>query len=828
MGEVLLALRWYLILHLFGLAALPLCLWLFRRLPDQGYGFARQLGLLVGGWLFWLLTTLGWTHNTAGGILTALALLFLAGLLLHAFAKAPSPVPSRLPPRQIIISTELLFVLSFALWCLVRAYMPRIETGGGEKWMEIAFLRAVLRSVTFPPYDPWLSGFAISYYYFGYVMMAMVTRLAAIPPSIAFNLGIATLFALTCTGAFSLVYNMVTAFTSGERRRIALVGGLLGVLLVALVGNWGGLLEVLHARGIGPAAFWKWLDIRELNTAPVPFSQGSWVPSRFFWWWRASRVVQDYTPWGDHQEVIDEFPAFSFILGDMHPHLLGLPFTILALALALNLYLTPPYQEGAGGGSPPSQEGAGGGSSPSQGGAEFVVYAICLGGLGFLNTWDFPIYLFIVVMAWGLASYDATRVKDWLLNLATLGVALLFCGVLLYLPFWIGFRSQAGGVLVNLFNPTRLPQFLVMFGPVLFPVVIFVASHARSSGVRAQEVLRWALILTVAIPLVAGVFLGTVVLLDTMGLIAPQGALAYLSAWAHGRPIPGLEGIENIHQLITSRLLTRLLNPWTALALIMLMVTAVLALLRTHHCTSPLSRGESFVLLLIIVGALLTFSVEYVYLRDHFGTRMNTVFKFYFQAWVMWGIAGAYALTGLLHRNKWLSAVALVFIAAGLVYPVLAIPARAKEYGSPPTLDGSAYLAQTNAEDYAAILWLNEHVQGAPVILEAPGDRYKAYVYEARVSAHTGLPTLLGWGGHEHQWRGNYDEQGRREPDIEMLYTSTNLEEVRRLLDKYNIRYVYVGPVERARYPAAGLAKFDLLLRRVYESGSVIIYERDR
>ncbi|MCX7683070.1 MAG: DUF2298 domain-containing protein, partial [Anaerolineae bacterium] len=458
-----------------------------------------------------------------------------------------------------------------------------------------------------------------------------------------------------------------------------------------------------------------------------------------------------------------------------------------------------------------------------RGGSELAIYAICLGGLGFLNTWDFPIYLFIVVMAWGLATYDAARIKDWLLNLAVLGAALLFCGVLLYLPFWVGFRSQVGGVLVNLFNPTRLPQFLVMFGPLLFPVTALVIGCARGAGVRAQEVLRWAVLVTVAIPLVAGAFLGTVVLLDTLGLIAPQGALAYLSAWAHRRPIPGLEGIENIHQLITSRLLTRLFSPWTAFVLTLLLVTAVLTLLRARRRT-----GHEFVLLLVVTGALLTFSVEYVYLRDHFGTRMNTVFKFYFQAWVMWGIAGAYALTGMLQRHRWLSAIAAVCIAAGLVYPVLAIPARAKEYGSPPTLDGSAYLAQTNPEDYNAIRWLNEHVQGAPVILEAPGDRYKAYVYEGRVSAHTGLPTLLGWGGHEHQWRGDYEEQARREPEIETLYTSTNLEEIKRLLEKYNIRYVYVGPLERARYPAAGLAKFDLLLRRVYESDGVVIYERDR
>jgi len=168
--------------------------------------------------------------------------------------------------------------------------------------------------------------------------------------------------------------------------------------------------------------------------------------------------------------------------------------------------------------------------------------------------------------------------------------------------------------------------------------------------------------------------------------------------------------------------------------------------------------------------------------------------------------------------------VAAFLVAAGLIYPALAIPARAHEYGGPPTLDGAAYLAQAQPDDYAAITWLNEHVSGAPVILEAPGDGHRSWVYEGRVSAHTGLPTLLGWGGHEFQWRGNYDEQARRESDIETLYTSVNPDEVLTLLDKYGISYVYVGPLERARYPAPALTKFAQMMKVVYDTGNVTIY----
>jgi uncharacterized membrane protein len=188
----------------------------------------------------------------------------------------------------------------------------------------------------------------------------------------------------------------------------------------------------------------------------------------------------------------------------------------------------------------------------------------------------------------------------------------------------------------------------------------------------------------------------------------------------------------------------------------------------------------------------------------------------------MWAIAGAYALACFFRQGRTMAIVAaMLLIAAGLVYPVLAIPARSSEQSGALTLDGAAYLAEMVTDDYIAIAWLNENVSGAPVILETPGG---AYEYQGRVSAHTGLPTLLGWAGHERQWRGNYDEQALREPDIETLYTSVDPVEVLSLLDKYSVSYIYVGPLERGRFPAAGLAKFAGMMETVYDTGAVTIY----
>ncbi len=173
----------------------------------------------------------------------------------------------------------------------------------------------------------------------------------------------------------------------------------------------------------------------------------------------------------------------------------------------------------------------------------------------------------------------------------------------------------------------------------------------------------------------------------------------------------------------------------------------------------------------------------------------------------------------------WLAAMA-VLLAGGLVYPVLATLNRANNFQDAPTLNGIAWINQYHPDDYAAIEWLRRHAPNHAVILEAPGASYAAYQYTARISAMTGLPTLLGWGGHESQWRGNYDEPARREPDIEALYNTSNYQQALVLLDKYGIDYVYIGSLERERYSPQGLNKFSDFMKPVFQQDDVVIYQR--
>jgi YYY domain-containing protein len=850
------AVLWWILLQLFGLAALPLAFRLFRRLPDRGYALARPLGLLLAGYLVWLGGSLGFWDHSAGAVIAALVLVAGIGAWLYWARRLKGDLTLRAwlrSQRAYVLSVEVLFGAALVGWTVFKAHNPNLETTGGEKWMEIAFVSATLRDGGFPPPDPWLSGFGISYYYFGYVLMAMVTRLSGLAATVAFNLYAPTLFALTLTGAFGLVYNLVAARQRAARvvdaavHRAGLVYGLLGAVFVGVLGNLEGLLEVLHSRGLLSAGFWRWLDIKDINVPPVA---GSWMPERFMWWWRASRVIRDCSiqglasgncnsPGGDW-EVINEFPFFSFLLGDVHPHVLALPFVLLALGLALNVYLRVVRGRADGG----AAGGLGGLIMVALGGrVELAVTAVCLGALGFLNTWDFPTYLGMLVAAFALARAWRWPASGWLAEALAVGLLLGVPGVLLYLPFYLSFQSQAGGLLPNLFNPTRLAQFLVFFGPFLFVAVSFLIVLTRRASVRPHlRRLPPALAVTLLGPLAA-------MLMLVLSAAVVPGARQAVEGILNNPDLQTLVAQPTIGSLAGLALRIRLANPWTWLLLGGLLAWVVLlwAAARpkaslevergeaggVNHAPVPSAgwRVDGFALILIAGGILLPLAVEFVYLRDNFGIRMNTVFKFYFQAWVLLAVAAAYgayvvgrAWPGW--RGAAWNALLAVLVAAGLVYPALAIPAKTAGYDGPPTLDGMAWVERLNPDDYAAIRWLQTNAVPGAVVLEAPGDRYAAYDYVGRVSALTGVPTLLGWGNHQSQWRGSYVEPARREPDIEALFNGLDVQRTRALLERYGITYVYVGSLERQRYSPAGLAKFDTLLDVVYQAGSVTIYAR--
>ncbi len=860
-------LLWWVILQLIGWGSLPLAFRIFRWLPGRGYAFSKALGFLLASYLLWVGASIGLVRNDFGGVLSILLLVLAlsTAIFIWGVERDGSSLRASLgsfirQKRGLILASEVLFILALFGWALLRAYAPyKIMNTGGEKFMEIAFLNATLHSPRFAPFDPWLSGFAISYYYFGYVMMALLTRLSGVAPGVGFDLYDALLFSLTLVGTFGVVYDLIAGRQKPHDQedgvpRNTITFGVIGALLVAVMGNLEGLLEGLHSLGALPESFFQWINIPALAQAAVT---GSLYPGTTdgWWWWRASRVLSDDPIAGFNS--ITEFPFFSFLLGDNHPHVLALPFVLLAIALALNLLRWTTANREAVSGQPGSWW------NPLQSVFEndwalLLFYSLALGALGFLNTWDMPIYIGLVALAYGAGLYARRRALDLdlALRVFALGISLLALSVVLYIFFYVSFSSQAGGILPYVFPPTRLPQYLVMFGIYLFLVICFLAAFLRSRpsesrrGLAGRLLRTWLWVALISLGLYVSILLLAAVLPGTRQAVSNVLNIPAVQQ-ALGSNSPGFA--------LVTILIYRISDPWLFLLLSFLLALVVVSLSTLVHSqpgrlsdeanASPVENSNIFALALIFTGLLLTFSVEFFYLRDSFGVRMNTVFKFYYQGWMMLGIAGAYGLWWLLgSRTRPLGSLsrgfftvgAALLIVAGLVYPLMSYYSRADGFHSTPDLNGASSVAHDNPDDWAAIQWLRQNsgvtAQGIPpTILEAPGT---SYTYEGRISAFSGVPALLGWAVHESQWRGNYIEQGIREPDIQTIYTTKDGQLALQLLHKWDVRYVVVGATEMnyidqkcrdpklnlACNPSAALRKFDATLKPVFQQGSVTIY----
>ena len=831
---------WYLIITLLGWLTFPLVYRLFPALTDRGYSLARTAGLLVWGYVFWLLTSLGLTQNNVGGIL--FGLLVLVGLSFSGFffprlkiENFKSEIFGWLKQKlRLVVTLEILFLVAFALLALLRAGNP--DLSGTERPMELMFINSILRSPAFPPHDSWLSGYAISYYYFGYVLTAMLAKLTSVPASAAHNLMTSLIFGLAAVGAYGLLYNLLSITERalgngyppenepGTANRGSSIGfAFLGPLFLLLVSNLEAFFDVLHQRGffwplnVQPSTFnfWTWLDIKDLSDQPaLPYS---WLPDRYLWWWRASRVISDTDLLHRAQEIIDEFPFFSFLLGDLHPHVLAIPFNLLAVAVALNIFL---------GGWRGETDLFGLRLQISKTG--FFAATLILGGLAFLNTWDILIAAALVVLAYVLFRVREDR-WSWarLEDVFVLGLPLGLSALLLYLPFYVGFSSQAGGILPNLVNPTRGSQFWVMFAPMLIPLFAYLIYLWHTEKRPA----KWLL----------SILVGTGLLVLLWAFSWSLGWFAFVKDTAFAQQYLASQGMSDLGSFFNAALSRRFSYIGGLLTMVAVLVPS-LALLTANiqpktaaHDQAPASydplltfnrQPMIFVLLLILLGALLVIAPEFVFLRDQFGYRLNTVFKFYYQTWLLWSLAAAFGAAILLQnlRGAWewifRSGFSLLLLIS-LIYPALSIITKTNDFNPPYgwTLDDFTRIQHEDPDEAAAITWLKSAPLG--VIAEAVGGSYTSY---ARISEYTGQPAVLGWKGHESQWRGGDAEQGSRETDIKTLYASNNWQPALDIIRQYNIRYVYIGGLERSTYPVQE-DKFQRNLIQVFKQGSVTIYE---
>ena len=795
------ALIWLVAIEAVGIVTLPMTYRLFGSLPDRGIIFSKAIGLLLASYLFWALGLGGVLPNlqwTAALVTAALAvpsamILWKNGPEILAFLKRE---------RTAIIAAESVFLAFFLIWVALASFAPAINHT--EQPMDFGFLNSILKSESFPPEDHWLSGHSISYYYFGHFMMAFLTKLTAIPSSVSYNLSIALIAALAAGGAFCIALNVVRIMGAGIRTAIPFA--LAAPVFILVLGNLEGVAELINAVGLGGAGFWDWLGIKGLDESAT--ASAGFFPDSYFWWWRSSRIIDTVVEGVSLDYTITEVPFFSFLLGDLHAHVNSLPFIALNLALILNLFLSREevnFRRLL--------------AHPWEG----IAIGLLLGGLAFINIWDFPVMAALLAIAAaakavgnrGISVQALAPLLGWL-------VPVLAIAVIAYLPFYADLSSQASGILpVKDAMSTRPIHFLMIWG---LPLAIV-------GGFMIKQALRT--------PGIAGRNPG---LLGTVIAIAILPFVLWVATKLAVSPFDG--GVGDALGDIAVRF-ARLIP-----AMVIVGAALYTLVLRERAGANP---AVSYLLVLAALAFYLLMGSELFYLSDLFGTRMNTIFKLYYQAWILLGVVSAAGLyyvwsrpaaaedesddtteeqaavdakpilpahMGSILKIGWLCIVAVLILGA-LYFPV----ASARDVyirGGGNSLDGLDYLKRSSPDEYSAILWLRDEATPGRIV-EAVGNSYSEF---GRVSAATGLATLVNWPGHQRQWRGHQDVFGEREALVEEIYTSQDPVRVRQLLEAYDVRYVYAGSRERSKYGPLQLEEFGSFLKPAGQWGGVVIYER--
>jgi len=636
-------LLFYFISLIYSVLGFSLIRGIFSKFPDKGYALGRTVSLLVISYFSWLLSNVARLP-----IVTISVLAIIISLAVFVFFNKRGGLLIEIRNlRTTIVLEEIVFIVAFASMLLFRGAVPQIKDI--EKFMDFAIINGLYRGQQVPPTDVWFSGFSMNYYYFGHFSLALVNKISQIPPAISYNLNVAYIFALSAIASLSII----GAIT--RNRSLSVVGAIFFVT----AGN----LDLMYKELFLNVTNYFYADARSL------------IP-----------------------RTINEFPSYSFLISDLHAHILDIPFVLLFIAFLVLFVLDTEVLRNK---------------------YALVLSSLSLGALAVINSWDYLVYaplLFLVLLLIAFRNNEiglATKIR----NSVFVGCLIVIVSLVLFLFYFLGFRPPSSGVGLTSSLLPILPISL-MFGFFFFACLVYAIYFVLNK--KPTEL-------------------------------------------------------------------------------------------------------DLFVALLFLYGIVLVILPNFIFLKDIYSKlnpaffRANTVFKMWYQAWIIFSIATPYALyqtyvISKKRKNNRLSAVGLA-LGSFLAYWVLKYPITSVRYivGAKydyKGLDGSAYLDKERPGVRGVIFWLNENVIGQPVMLEDYG---KPYSLDSVISAYTGLPTPLGWTEHELGWRDNWPLIAGRMGDIERMYRSSNFPEVTRLVKKYNIEYVVITDMERTKYGnTAGLSLREL------------------
>lgn len=717
---------WYLASLAVAAAGLIPAAHLFDRLPSRGVLYARPLGLLLTTWVAWTAARFGlapWGTPLLAGV-TGIAVALGAA----AAWRWPEVWRSVRAQWRTGIAGEAVFVAIFLLLVWMRWLAP--AGSATEKPMDLMLITAVHQATAMPPPDPWLAGHEVSYYHLGHAGADVLARLAGQPPAVAFNLVTATTGAAAAVAVAGLALDITSLGGAGRRRGRWVAGGV-AVVALLLVAPLAGLASIVGAHG------WAREATAALGIAGVPPPEGvrGLVPETYWWWWWTTRVLPG---------TISEYPAFTFLLGDPHAHVLGMPLAVLVLALAV--------QTLDGGRALAWRSWL---RDPTR----LLLTALLFAGVAMTNAWD------VVTLGaiWAAAGVFAAGRAGWrppgsLLLIARWGALPVAVALALEWPLLGGLDPPPTALALVTGEHSDPARWLAFWlAPALLPAAALLVLRPRLD--RGAARLGGGLAALVAVGWVAGVLLR-----------APAEVAARGSGWAV------LGGLVVAVALIAG---------WAGAA------------------ERARDRGLAAALFLAGAAAVLVLLTEVVRVHDAFPNRMNTVFKLWLLAWVALAVASG-ALAGQavdrLAARPWprhrlvLAGVCLALVVASMATPPAIAASRARE-GATRGLDATAYLD----EDLPGVRWAGEWARAhldprRDVLVEAVSESYGE---GNRLSVVSGIPTLIAWPNHERQWR-DRPPVAERLAQVHAIYAGEG--DPAAAARAAGVTHVYTGALERAEY----------------------------
>jgi len=710
--DILEILKWWSGWLFLGVAGWPWARYFFNDWDDRGYSLSKVIGAFGTSYLVWVFGTLKLIPFHNSSVIFLGICLFLSGLFFYKQKKEKIKID-----WIKIFAIELLFLGLIGFWVWVRGHSPEIRDL--EKFMDYGFANIISRSEYFPPTDMWFAGEKINYYYFGHLTMAAVSKLTGQSLDITYNLMLSTLFALCFVLSFSIARRLLNNIPNKWK----VVGGILTAYIVTMGGN----LHTVYAFTKGyafdeqnPPPFWMLL-INPLDSDSVSAAKST------YWYPNATRFIP-YT--------IHEFPSYSFVVSDIHGHVLSIPLALLAIAIIVNTFL----------------------KRRSINYKEVLFYGIVLGWLFTTNALDGPIYF----------------------------------GLFSLLAFTSELKFSENGkfnLLINQFDIKRL------LTNILLVLIVFVTTslpflfHFKS--------------------FVSGV-----------GVNCPPEIFAYKSN------IAGDEGVNKFGPLVFGTVDKCQKSPIWMLAILW----GFFAVCGAKILISKPNWGDKKLLIamLIYCAGLILFS-EFFYFKDiypqHF--RSNTMFKLGYQAFIILGILSGVVIANSFYKLKsnWkfvISIIPLLYFV--VIYPSFSIKSYFGELSveNYEGLDGVAWLKNEHQDDLEVIYWLRSNSRDSDIVLEAAGDSYTDY---SRISTFSGLATVAGWTVHEWLWRGDYAPIANRNDEVKIVYESPTSDEARAVINKYKIRFIVVGNLERKKYQNMQLSEVKKLGNVVFDTATTKLIE---